>query len=111
MNKVIWNKRALKEVREFPEEIRKEIGYLLYVLQVGELIDMPHSRPMPTLGSGAHELRVKGEDGIYRVFYFLKVKNQILVFHAFKKKSQKTLTLDLELGRKNLKEMLYEKEK
>jgi phage-related protein len=48
MNKVIWNKRALKEVKEFPEEIRKEIGYLLYVLQVGESIDMPHSRPMPS---------------------------------------------------------------
>ncbi len=110
MNKVIWNKRALKEVKEFPEEIRKEIGYLIYKLERGESLTMPKSRPMPSFYTGCHELRVKDHDGIFRIFYYLKIKNNILIFHAFQKKTEKTLTKELELGKKNLKEMLNEKE-
>jgi phage-related protein len=67
---------------------------------------MPHSRPMPSVGKGCSELRVKGEDGAYRVFYYLKIENEVIVFHAFKKKTQQTALKDIDLGKKNLKDML-----
>ena len=108
MNQVNWNKRALKVVRLFPEQVRKEIGFLIYRLQIGESLLMPYSRPMTNLGAGCHELRVTGDDGVYRVFYYLKIEDKILIFHAFKKKSQKTAMSDLNIGRRNLKEMLNE---
>jgi phage-related protein len=60
VQEIVWNKTCLKKIRNFPEEIRKEIGYLLFKLQRGEVIQMPHSRPMPSIGNGCHELRVKG---------------------------------------------------
>jgi phage-related protein len=39
-------------------------------------------------------------------FYVLKIEHEIVVFHAFKKKTQKTPLKDIELGKKNLKDML-----
>lgn len=109
MKKVVWNKKTLKEVRSFPEEIRKDLGYLVYRLQTDDLLIMPLSRSMPSLGIGCHELRLKDKTGIYRVFYFLKIKDEILIFHAFQKKTEKTLQREIETGRKNLKELLDEK--
>jgi phage-related protein len=35
---------------------------------MGEQVAMPNARPMPVVATGVSELRVKGEDGIFRVF-------------------------------------------
>ena len=61
---------------------------------------------MPTIASGVSELRVKGDDGIYRVFYFTATVKGVLVFHAFAKKTQRTPPLEIELAKKRLKELL-----
>jgi phage-related protein len=111
MNVVIWNKKALKTVKSFPVNVRKETGYLIYRLQLEDTLSMPQSRPMSIVGSSCHELRIKGENGCYRVFYYLKVKHQIVIFHAFQKKGQKTPKNEIEQGRKNLMEIIYETEK
>lgn len=58
------------------------------------------------VGSGVSELRLKDANGIYRVFYITKISDKILVFHAFKKKTQKTPALEIELARKRLAEVL-----
>ena len=80
MNKIVWNKKTIKKVQGFPDQVKKELGHLLFKLQRGESLGMPQSRPMPSLRNGCSELRVKGEDGVYRVFYFLKIENEIIVF-------------------------------
>jgi phage-related protein len=67
---------------------------------------MPHSKAMPSVAKGCFELRVRCEDGVYRVFYCIKLKEQILVLHAFKKKTQKTAFKDILQARQNLKELL-----
>jgi phage-related protein len=61
---------------------------------------------MPAVAPGVSELRVKGEDGIFRVFYFTATNKGILVFHAFAKKTQRTPPLEIELAKKRLKELL-----
>lgn len=106
MNKIIWKKKTLKKVQTFPDPIKKELGFLLFKLQKGESLTMPHSKSMPSVGKGCCELRLRGEDGAYRVFYMLKIKDEIIVFHAFKKKTQKTLIKDIEIGKKNLRDMI-----
>ena len=55
---------------------------------------------MPSVGKGCYELRIKGEDGAYRVFYLLKIEHEIIVFHAFKKKTQKTPLKESRLAEK-----------
>ena len=68
---------------------------------------MPNSRPMPTVAAGVSELRVQGEDGIFRVFYCTAAPEGVLVFHAFAKKTQRTPPLEIELARKRLKELRH----
>jgi len=62
---------------------------------------------MPGVAAGVSDLRVKGEDGSYRAFYYTASPQGILVFHAFVKKTQRTPLLEIELARKRLKELLY----
>lgn len=69
---------------------------------------MPNSRPMPAVGPGVSELRVKGDDGIFRVFYYTASAQGVLIFHAFVKKTQRTPPTEIELARKRWKELLNE---
>ena len=103
---IIFHPKARDEIRRFPVEVRARIGRGLFRLQIGETLGMPVARPMPTVASGVAELRVKGEDGIFRVFYFTATKKGVLVFHAFAKKTQRTPSLEIELAKKRLKELL-----
>jgi phage-related protein len=73
---------------------------------MGEQIGMPNSRPMPIVGPGVSELRLKNEDGIFRVFYYTASPQGVLVFHAFVKKTQRTPASEIELAKKRLKEIL-----
>lgn len=82
------------------------MGQGLFRLQIGEQIAMPNARPMPAVARGVSELRVKGEDGIFHVFYYAASAPGVLVFHAFAKKTQRTPQLEIELSRKRLKELL-----
>lgn len=100
--------KARAALQEFPEEVRRELGKAIYDLQKGARLTMPLSKPMPSVAPGVEELRVKDGTGAYRVFYFTRLANAILVFHAFGKKTQKTPQREIELGRRRLKEMLDE---
>jgi phage-related protein len=97
---------ARETLRAFPEEVRRAFGKAIYDLQAGHTLSMPVSRPMPSLGAGAAELRIRDASGIYRAFYVVRVADSILIFHAFAKKTQKTPRRELAVGRKHLKEML-----
>lgn len=106
LSPVVWHQQAKEAVSFFPDKVRSEIGYLLFRLQKGEVLGMPKARPMPQVGHGAYELRVRGADGSYRLFYVIKTEFGILALHAFQKKTQKTDWSDLKLGQRRLKELL-----
>jgi phage-related protein len=61
---------------------------------------------MPGVAAGVSELRIRGADGIYRVFYYTASADGILVVHAFMKKTQRAPPVEIELARKRLKEFL-----
>lgn len=61
---------------------------------------------MPSVAAGVWELRVRGEEGIFRAFYYTRAPEGILVFHAFVKKTQSTPAGEIRLGTKRLKELL-----
>lgn len=106
MKEVIWHTKALHVLRQFPEGVKKDLGYLIHRLQKGDVLTAPYSKPMKSVEVGANELRVKDASGAYRVFYYLKTQKGILIFHAFVKKSQKTPKKEIDQGQKNLKELL-----
>ena len=106
MRPIILHPKAREVIRGFPKEIRIRLGKGLFRLQMGEHLGMPNSRPMPGVAAGVSELRVKGEDGSFRAFYYTASSRGVLVFHAFVKKTQQTPPLEIEVDRKRLKELL-----
>lgn len=59
---------------------------------------------MPVVGAGVVEIRVHS-DGEYRVFYVAKFDDAVYVLHVFAKKTRKTSSLDIELGKKRYREL------
>lgn len=60
-------------------------------LQRGELIGMPHSRPMPGIGARCHELRVKDKEKDWRIVYRLD-PDAIPIVEVFLKTTRQTPT-------------------
>jgi phage-related protein len=65
-----------------------EAGWLLRRLQRGELLAMPHSRPMPVVGKRCHELRISDTAVTWRIVYRLDA-DAIVIAAVFAKKTQK----------------------
>ena len=107
MKPVLFHPKALSFIRGEEPDVRKQIGEALRDLQKGISLGLPLSRPMPTVASGVHELRIRSKTKAIRVFYFVKLAEAIMVFHAFQKKTQKAPTQELALGRQRLNEVLH----
>ena len=67
------------------QRARIEAGYLLRRLQKGDLLSLPWSRPMPSVGVKCHELRITDENSIWRILYRID-DDAILILEVFKKK-------------------------
>jgi phage-related protein len=72
------------------------------MLEFGSDLGMPHTK---ALGDGLFEVRLKGREGIARVFYCVIIEKRIVVLHIFTKKSQKTPKQELALAKRRLKEV------
>jgi phage-related protein len=105
----IFHPAARAAIRLFPKEVRRELGKAIFDLQSGALLVMPLSRPMPSVGVGVSELRIRDRNGIYRVFYYRQSPRGILVFHSFMKKTRTSPKPELDLAKRRLKELLDEK--
>ena len=99
---------AQKEIKDWPVEVRKDLGSVLTLLQKGESVGLPDVRPMPSVAKGASEIRIKDESGIYRAFFVIRSEKGILVFHGFKKKTEKTPKVEIDAGKRRLKAFVEE---
>jgi phage-related protein len=97
---LVWLKGEVK-TPPLSEAARIEAGFLLRRLQRGELIGLPASRPMPAIGNGCHELRVRDGDAHWRVMYHMAA-DAIVILDVFAKKTQVTPKPVLEACRKRL---------
>lgn len=95
---------SLKRVREFPEDARQDTGYQLDRVQRGTQPD--DFKPMPSIGKGVEEIRVRDESGAYRVVYTARLAEAVYVLHAFQKKTQATSKRDIDLAAGRFKELM-----
>lgn len=86
----------------FSKEARLEAGGLLRRLQLGEKISMPHSRPMPSVGRGCHELRLTDKNNIWRIIYHVAA-DAIVILEVFSKKTSATPKTVIEVCRQRLR--------
>lgn len=73
---------------------------------VGANLGLPHT---DAFGEGLFELRLKGAEGIARVFYCALIGRRIVMLHSFVKKTQKTPLREIEIARKRMKEIKHAK--
>ena len=95
---------SLDDLRGFPVGARRECGYQLDRVQQG--FDPVDWKPMPTVGSGVREVRVRDQGGAFRVIYVAKLADHVYVLHCFQKRTQQTATADLELASRRYKEIV-----
>jgi len=98
---------ALDDLRSFPASARQEAGFQLYrVQQGGEANDW---KPMNTVGPGVREIRIRDDDGAFRLVYVAKFEEAIYVLHCFQKKSQRTNKGDLDLTTRRFKDLMEQR--
>lgn len=74
------------------------------ILAVGPNLGPPHT---DAFGDGLFELRLKGQEGIARVFFCSLVGRRVMMLHTFIKKTQKTPQREIEIARKRMKEVKH----
>lgn len=102
MKKLRFIGSSLDDLRDFPAETRRSIGFELDAIQRGL---MPSDfKPMLQVGAGAYEIRIHVQ-GEWRVLYVAKFEDAVYVLHAFQKKTQKTRQEDIELAMRRYKQI------
>jgi phage-related protein len=97
---------SLDDLRAFPLAARREAGYQIDRIQHGHEPD--DWKPMPTVGSGVREIRIRDSAGAFRVIYVAKFADSVYVLHCFQKKTQKTGQPELDLAISRYRDLLKE---
>lgn len=96
-----FHERVKAEVKSWPVDVLADYARLVELLaEHGPSLRLPHSR---AFGEGLFELRPRGRTGIGRAFFCFLRGRQVVVLHAFIKKSQQTPENELTMARKRLK--------
>jgi len=99
---LVWLHGEIK-TPPFSSAARLEAGLLLRRLQKGELLGMPHARPMPAIGPRCHELRINDVSGTWRIVYRIDV-DAIVIVEVFRKKTGTTPKSVIDICWKGLRE-------
>jgi phage-related protein len=99
---LVWLFGELKSP-PFSAKARIEAGYLLRLLQKGQKLSLPHSRPMPAIGVRCHELRIVDETMNWRIIYRID-SDAIVVLEVFQKQTQETPKYVIDKCKKRIKE-------
>lgn len=102
---ICWIGSSRDDLRGFPEEVRREVGYALWFAQKGD--KHPSSKPLKGFkGAGVLEIVEDFRRDTYRAVYTVRLANVVYVLHVFQKKSKsgiKTPKHELELIASRLK--------
>ena len=99
---VVFEGNSRSAIREFPADVRENLGADLWRLQNGER-PLDSGSMAPAL-PGVFELRDADKDTWYRVLC-VKLGGVVYVLHCFTKKTNQTPKGDIEIGRKRLSEL------
>lgn len=101
MKALHWMGSALEDLRRFPISAKAEAGTGLRLVQQG--VEPRDWKPMADIGAGVREIRIRTQDGAFRVFYVVESATDVYVLHAFQKKSQRTSAKDIAKGKARYK--------
>lgn len=106
MRNVSWLKAALKEFNSFPQGVQEQMKFALQIAAEGQMADI--AKPMKGLDSGVFEIALAYRSDAYRAIYAVKTGPDIMVVHAFQKKSTqgiKTPKHEIDVIRERMKRL------
>ena len=106
MKPIIWIGSSRRDLREMPQQVRRNIGQALYAAQ--QRVTDPAAKPLKGFG-GARVMEIveRYRTDAYRAVYTAHFDNAVYVLHVFQKKSKsgiKTPKQEIELIRRRLAE-------
>ena len=78
---------SLSRLRAFPLPVQDEIGYALYLAQVGG--KHLSAKPLKGVGPGVLEVVSDHRGDTFRAMYTVRFSDRVYVLHVFQKKSKK----------------------
>jgi phage-related protein len=100
-----YSEAVQDEILNLPDSLAARFIVLTRrITAVGPNLGPPHT---DAFGDGLFELRLKGQDGIARVFFCMLVGRRVMMLHSFVKKTQKTPPREIELARNRMKEVKH----
>lgn len=101
-----YSEGVQQEILDLPDTLAaRYIVLTRRMVVLGPNLGEPHTK---AFGSGLFELRLKGAEGIARVFYCTLVGRRIVMLHSFVKKSQATPPRERRLAETRLREVKRE---
>jgi phage-related protein len=98
-----YSREVQEDIMNLPVTLQaRYIGLTQRMLEYGPNLGLPHT---DAFGGGLFELRLKGVEGIARVFFCTMVEQEIIMLHSFIKKAQKTPAKELKLAKQRMKEL------
>ena len=94
---------SLDDLRALPKPARHDLGRQIDRVQRG--LSPRDWRPMPSVGRGVREIRVRSDGGAYRALYVTSGGPAVYVVHVFAKQSRRTSRRDVQLARTRLKSL------
>jgi phage-related protein len=105
MRDLMWIGSSQDDVRAFPDEARRAVGFALRFAQAGD--KHPAAKPLKGFGgAGVLEIVVDDDGDTYRAVYTVALPDAIYVLHAFQKKSSSGISTPerhIDLIRRRLK--------
>lgn len=88
LKRIVWIGSSLKDLKSFPDDVKRVIGYALYQGQIGG--KALSAKPLSDFGgAGVLEIVEDHQTDTYRAVYTVKFGDFVYVLHAFQKKSKK----------------------
>ena len=100
-----YSESVQKQILELPDTLAARYVVLTRrMVAIGPNLGEPHTK---AYGDGLFELRLKGAEGIARVFFCTLIGKRIVMLHSFIKKSDRTPKRELDVAQTRLKEIKH----
>jgi phage-related protein len=100
---VYYSQEVQEDIMNLPVTLQaRYIGLTDRMIEYGPNLGLPHT---DAFGGGLFELRLKGAEGIARVFFCTMIGQEIVMLHSFIKKTQKTPEKELKIAKLRMKEL------
>lgn len=101
-----YSEEVAQQILSLPETLAARYVVLSRrMLAIGPNLGEPHTK---AFGQGLFELRLKGAEGIARVFYCTLIGHRIVLLHSYVKKTRKAPRADVDVAISRMKKVKHE---